>query len=42
MKLFSQVSDWLLGQPNKPALTQQNIKKDLRITTLPLPINCPW
>ncbi|HAT9060326.1 TPA: conjugative transfer ATPase [Legionella pneumophila subsp. pneumophila] len=27
MKLFSQVSDWLLGQPNKPALTQQNIKK---------------
>ncbi|HAT9715492.1 TPA: conjugative transfer ATPase [Legionella pneumophila subsp. pneumophila] len=27
MKLFSQISDWLLGQPNKPALTQQNIKK---------------
>ncbi|HCJ4235334.1 TPA: TraC family protein, partial [Legionella pneumophila] len=27
MKLFSQVSDWLLGQPNKPVLTQQNIKK---------------
>lgn len=27
MKLFSQVSDWLLGQPNKPALTQRNIKK---------------
>ncbi len=29
MKLFSQISDWLLGQPNKPALTQQNIKKKI-------------
>ncbi|MFO8671920.1 conjugative transfer ATPase [Legionella pneumophila serogroup 1] len=27
MKLFNQVSDWLLGQQNKPALTQQSIKK---------------